>query len=268
MTRLQAASLIDHTLLCPEAGIREIVTLCAEAKKYCFHSVCVNPVYVSVARDSLADSMVKVCTVVGFPLGAIPPEDKAGEAKRAIENGADEIDMVMNIGAARDGRFSNVEQDILAVVQTSWEKGNSMGKEIIVKVILETCFLDDTTIVTCCECARKAGADFVKTSTGFAAPKSIDGTQQPNGASGHHVMLMARTVGFSADGGSARTMWDAVNRGKDIDSKKMGIKASGGIRTARNVIKMLEAGATRIGTSSSVNIIETWDESVCVQHWD
>lgn len=245
MNKTQAASLIDHTLLSPEAGIRDIVTLCAEARKYRFHSVCVNPVFVSVARDCLADSQVKVCTVVGFPFGAVTGEDKAGEAMRAIKGGADEIDMVMNIGAARDGRFSNVEQDILSVVQAAWEGGSAAGKEVIVKVILETCFLDDKTIVTCCECARKAGADFVKTSTGFASPKALDGTLQPNGANAHHIMLMARSVGDT-----------------------MGIKASGSIRTARSVVQMLEAGATRIGTSSSVNIMETWNDAIRVAHWD
>lgn len=245
MKKTTVASLIDHTLLEPHAGIRSVIMLCAEARKYGFHSVCVNPSYVSVARDELASSDVKVTTVIGFPFGAISAADKAGEAKRAVEGGADELDMVMNIGAARDGRFSNVEQDILAVVQTAWEAGNAAGREILVKVILETCFLDDRTVVTSCECARKAGADFVKTSTGFASPKSLDGTLLPNGASEHHVLLMKNSVGDT-----------------------MGVKASGGIRTQRNVVRMLEAGATRIGTSSSVNIIETWDESLPVLHWD
>lgn len=245
MNKKQVAAIIDHTLLAPEAGIRSVITLCAEAKKYGFHSVCVNPVFVSVARDELLSSEVKVTAVIAFPFGAVTTEDKAGQARRAVINGADEIDMVMNIGAARDGRFSNVEKDILAVVQTAWEEGSKVNKEITVKVILETCFLDDRTIVTCCECARKAGADFVKTSTGFASPKSLDGTLQPNGSSEHHIALMKRSVGDT-----------------------MGIKASGGIRTQRNVVKMLEAGATRIGTSSSVNIIETWDEDIRVLHWD
>lgn len=235
MDKSQVAGLIDHTLLSPQAGIRDIVTLCAEAKRYHFHSVCINPVFVGAAKECLIGSGVKVCTVVGFPLGAIASEDKAQQTKHAIECGADEIDMVMNIGAAIDGRFSNVEQDILAVVQTAWEAGGKADKEIIVKVILETCFLDDSTIITCCECARKAGAHFVKTSTGFASPKAKDGTLLPNGASEHHVALMAKTVGNS-----------------------MGVKASGGIRTARLAARMLEAGATRLGTSSSVNIIETW----------
>lgn len=237
MRKEEAARFIDHTLLGADAGIRRIVTLCMEAKKYGFHSVCINPVYVGVAKECLTASDVKVCTVIGFPFGAIPAEDKAAETKRAVINGADEVDMVMNIGAAIDGRYSNVEQDILAVVQTAWEAGNQAGREVLVKVILETCLLDDRTIVTCCECAKKAGAHFVKTSTGYASPKAKDGTLLPNGASVHHVSLMAKTVGSS-----------------------MKVKASGGIRTGKTLIKMLEAGASRIGTSSSVNIMETWDE--------
>lgn len=241
MTKKEIASYIDHTLLAPNAGIKQIVQLCQEAIRYGFASVCVNPVYVSAAVAELENSSVKVCTVVGFPLGATTTSVKAFEAVDAIEHGADEIDMVINIGAAKDGRFTEVGTDILEVVNACKEAGKKVGKNIIVKTILETCLLDDTTIENCCLYAKKAGADFVKTSTGFANPKGIDGNPLPNGASEHHVELMRKTVG------------------PDI-----GVKASGGIRSVRTVITMLEAGASRIGTSSGVNIINNWDESLTI----
>ena len=243
MTRVEAAKYIDHTLLAPEAGIREIVLLCQEARRYGFASVCVNPVYVSAAADELSDSNVKVCTVVGFPLGATTTKDKINEALNAIANGADEIDMVINIGAAKDGRFSEVGTDIMGVVDACKESGKKIGKNIIIKTILETCLLDDNAIVNCCLVAKKAGADFVKTSTGFANPKGIDGMPLPNGASESHVKLMRETVGDD-----------------------MGVKASGGIRSERTLITMLEAGASRIGTSSGAKIIENWDESKVVHN--
>ena len=138
MTKEEIAKYIDHTLLAPQAGIREIVLLCQEAKRYNFASVCVNPVYVSAAKDELADSDVKICTVVGFPLGATTTKDKINEALNAIENGADEIDMVINIGAAKDGRFSEVGTDIMGVVDACKEAGKAIGKNIIIKTILET----------------------------------------------------------------------------------------------------------------------------------
>ncbi len=238
MTKEQLAKYIDHTLLAPQAGIREIELLCQEAKRYNFASVCVNPVYVSAAAGELAGSDVKICTVVGFPLGATTTKDKISESINAINNGADEIDMVINIGAAKDGRFSEVGIDIMGVVDACKEEGKKLGKNIIVKTILETCLLDDQTIVNCCLCAKKAGADFVKTSTGFANPKGIDGNPLPNGASEHHVKLMRETVG--AD---------------------MGVKASGGIRSARTLITMLEAGASRIGSPTGSKLLQTWDES-------
>ncbi len=237
MTKKEIASYIDHTLLAPQAGIKQIVLLCQEAIRYEFASVCVNPIYVSSAVNELSASKVKVCTVVGFPLGATTTNAKIAEACDAIKNGADEIDMVINIGAAKDGRISEVATDILDVVQACKSEGNKIGKNIIVKTILETCLLDDQTIVNLCLAAKKAGADFVKTSTGFAAPKAIDGTLLPNGASEHHVKLMRETVG-----------------------PDMGVKASGGIRSARTAIAMLEAGANRIGTSSGVSIMDNWNE--------
>ena len=243
MTREELAPYIDYTLLAPQAGIREIVMLCQEAKKYHFASVCVNPVYVSAAFDELKDTGVKVCTVVGFPLGATTTKAKIAESVDAIENGADEIDMVINIGAAKDGRFTEVGSDILGVVTACKEAGKKHGKKITVKTILETCLLEDNAIVNCCLCAKKAGADFVKTSTGFANPKGADGKALPNGASVHHVSLMRKTVGDD-----------------------MGVKASGGIRDAQTVISMLEAGANRIGTSSGTKIIENWDEKITVNN--
>lgn len=242
MTQKEIASYIDHTLLAPQAGVNEIVRLCQEAIRYGFASVCVNPCYVSLAATQLANAPSKVCTVVGFPLGATTAEDKASETTNAVKNGADEVDMVINIGAAKDGRFSEVGSEIVSVVEAAKKAGDAAGKKVIVKVILETCLLDDDEIVNCCLCAKKAGADFVKTSTGFASPKGIDGNPLPNGASEHHVKLMRKTVG-----------------------PEMGVKASGGIRSVRTAITMLEAGANRIGTSSGVNITENWDESAPVK---
>jgi len=239
MTKSQIATYIDHTLLDPKAGVHDIIRICEEAKKYGFASVCVNPCYVPLCSSELANSSVKVCTVIGFPLGANSTSTKAFEAAEAVAFGADEVDMVINIGAALDGRFSELELDIASVVQNAKQAGKKIGKNIIVKVILETCFLDDSCIQTCCLCAVKAGADFVKTSTGFASPKGINGNLLPNGASVYHVELMRKTVG-----------------------PDFGVKASGGIRSARAVVSMICAGANRIGTSSGVQIVETWDESV------
>ena len=242
MTKSEIASYIDHTLLAPQAGIKDIVMLCQEAKRYGFASVCVNPIYVSSVKDELEGTNVKVCTVVGFPLGATTTKDKINEAVNAIENGADEIDMVINIGAAKDGRFSEVGTDILEVVNACRKAGQKEGRKIIVKTILETCLLDDAAIVNCSLCAKKAGADFVKNSTGFANPKGIDGMPLPNGASEHHVKLMRQTVGTD-----------------------MGVKASGGIRSARTAVTMLEAGANRIGTSSGVSIVDNWNENIDIK---
>lgn len=241
MTQKEISAYIDHTLLDPTAGVNQITQLCQEAKRYGFASVCVNPYYVNLAASELCDSEVKVCTVIGFPLGAVTSHDKAMETKWAVKNGADEVDMVINIGAAKEGRFTEVGNDIATVVRAAKISGERINKKIVVKVILETCLLDDATIINCCLCAKKAGADFVKTSTGFANPKGIDGNPLPNGASEHHVKIMYQTVG-----------------------KNMQVKASGGIRSPRTVISMLEAGATRIGTSSGVSIVENWNEDAAV----
>ncbi|MDE5899318.1 MAG: deoxyribose-phosphate aldolase [Treponemataceae bacterium] len=248
MKKEQVAALIDHTLLSPAAGIRDIVRLCGEARQYGFASVCVNPYFVPIAANELAGGRVKVCTVVGFPLGATTAEDKASEAARPVPNRAAEVDMVLNVGAVKDCRFSDVELDIYGVVRSVQEAAAEfvgMERKIVVKVILETCLLEDAEIRTCCLCAVRAGADFVKTSTGFAAPKDGAGNPLPNGASARHVGLMRRTVG--AD---------------------FGVKASGGIRSAEAAAEMLAAGANRIGTSSGIQIVDGWDESVPVPGFD
>ena len=238
MTKQEIASYIDHTLLAPEAGVKQIQQLCTEAVNYKFASVCINPCYVPYAAATLNGTGVKVCTVIGFPFGTSTSEVKAFEACDAIKNGADEIDMVINVGAAMDGRISLVGSDIAIVVKAVRELDSQLDKKTVIKVIMETCFLDDETLRMCCLCAKKAGADFVKTSTGFANPKGLEGQQLPNGANAFHVKLMREAVG-----------------------PEMGVKASGGIRNAKTVIEMLEAGANRIGSSSGVRIVENWDEN-------
>jgi deoxyribose-phosphate aldolase len=211
------ASLIDHTLLRPEATRADILQLCREARDYNFASVCVNAYWVPLAAAELASSQVKVCTVVGFPLGATSTEAKACETEAALAAGAQEIDMVLNIGALRGGEHPAVQQDIEAVVKAAHRRG------AIVKVILETALLDDGQKTTACLLAKAAGADFVKTSTGFG----------PSGAIVHDVEVMRHAVGPA-----------------------MGVKASGGIRTLEDLNKMVAAGATRIGASASVKIVE------------
>ena len=211
------ARLIDHTLLRPDATRAEIVKICQEARKYQFASVCVNPYWVAVVAAELAGSPVKVCTVVGFPLGATTTESKIAETEIALRAGAQEIDMVINVGALRSGDLEAVRQDIKGVAAAAHRAG------AILKLILETALLDDNHKATACSLAKLAGADFVKTSTGFG----------PSGATAHDVALMRLVVG-----------------------PEMGIKASGGIRTLEDVRKMAAAGATRIGASASVKIVE------------
>ena len=237
MTKQEIASYIDHTLLAPQAGVSEIEKLCKEAADYKFASVCVNPSYVKLSAELLKNSSVKVCTVVGFPLGATPSCVKAFEARTCIQDGADEVDMVINVGAAKDGRFTEVGKDIAAVVDASKDEGKKLGKDICVKVILETCYVWDEAIVSCCQCAKKAGADFVKTSTGFAIIKDKEGKLLPNGATAAHIALMRKTVG-----------------------NDMGVKASGGVRTAEAAQEMIKAGASRIGTSSGAAIVKAFED--------
>ena len=206
---------IDHTLLKPEASKDQVVKLIEEAKEYNFASVCINPTWVKLAAEMLATSNVKVCTVIGFPLGATTPEVKAFETTNAIKNGADEVDMVINIGALKSGDLDLVERDIRAVVEASCDK--------LVKVIIETCLLTDDEKVSACQLAQRAGADFVKTSTGFST----------GGAAVADIALMRKTVG-----------------------PDMGVKASGGARSFEDAQAFIDAGATRIGTSSGVVIMK------------
>ncbi len=210
----QISSYIDHTLLKPEATARDIVKICREAVENRFYAVCINPSHVKTAAKELQGSGVLVCAVVGFPLGATTCVAKAFETAEAVENGADEIDMVMHIGALKNGDQNYLFDDISGVIRAA------RGK--IVKVIIETGLLSKQEIVLACRLAKEAGADFVKTSTGFG----------PGGATASDLRLMRETVGPA-----------------------MGIKASGGVRTAAAVWQMIEAGATRIGTSSGSAIV-------------
>ncbi|MFI3072018.1 deoxyribose-phosphate aldolase [Streptococcus sp. 2021WUSS109] len=205
---------IDHTILKPETTQEQVEKILAEAKEYDFASVCVNPTWVALAAESLKDSDVKVCTVIGFPLGANTPAVKAFETKDAISNGADEIDMVINIGALKTGNYDLVLEDIKAVVEASGDK--------LVKVIIEACLLTDDEKVKACQLSQEAGADYVKTSTGFST----------GGATVADVALMRKIVG-----------------------PDMGVKASGGARSYEDAIAFIEAGASRIGASSGVAIM-------------
>lgn len=209
------AAIIDHTLLKADATRDEVLALCYEARQYKFASVCVNPGWVKTAAEVLTGSGVKVCTVVGFPLGATTTMAKVMETRDSIAAGADEIDMVINIGALKNRQDDWVESDIQEVVRAA------QGK--ITKTIFETALLSDEEIVRACIMAKRAGADFVKTSTGFG----------PGGATAHHVALMRKSVG-----------------------PLMGVKASGGIRDLETARTMVDAGATRIGASASVKIVK------------
>jgi deoxyribose-phosphate aldolase len=209
-------SMIDHTLLKPEATTAQIELLCDEARRFGFASVCVNPTHVRLCARLLRGSPVRVCTVVGFPLGANLPDVKAFETQQAIRDGATEIDMVINIGALKDKNTHLVAHDIAAVVSAAHASG------ALVKVIIEAALLTDEDKVTACRLAKDAKADYVKTSTGLG----------PGGATEHDVALMRQTVG-----------------------PEMGVKAAGGIRILEDAQKMIEAGATRLGTSASVKIV-------------
>ncbi|NGP61424.1 deoxyribose-phosphate aldolase [Paenibacillus thiaminolyticus] len=218
---MSIAQMIDHTLLRADAVKDEITKLTEEAARYQFASVCVNPAWVAYCAEQLAGTPVKVCTVIGFPLGASTTAVKAYETADAIANGADEIDMVINVGQLKAGNDDEVERDIAAVVTAAAGKA-------LVKVIIETCLLTEEEKVRACELAVKAGADFVKTSTGFST----------GGATREDVALMRRTVG-----------------------ERAGVKASGGVRSLEDVNTMIEAGATRIGASSGVSIMNGMESS-------
>ena len=206
--------LIDHTLLKQDATPEQIIALCEEAKQFDFMSVCVNPAYDPLAAGCLKGSDVKVCTVIGFPLGMNLTRTKVEEAELAIKEGADEIDMVINVGMLKAGHDQYVEEEIRELKAVAGQK--------VLKVIIETCLLTDEEKVRACIASKNAGADFVKTSTGFST----------GGATVHDVALMRKTVG-----------------------PDMGVKASGGVRTHEDLLAMVEAGATRIGTSNGTKII-------------
>ncbi len=213
---MELAKYIDHTLLKPESTREDILRVCEEAKHYNTASVCVNPFWIGFVAEQLRGTDIKPCCVIGFPLGATLPEVKAFETTAAICDGAKEVDMVINVGALRGGELETVYEDIKAVVDAAAGKA-------LVKVIIETCLLTDEQKVVACELAKKAGADFVKTSTGFST----------GGAKVEDIRLMRETVG-----------------------PEMGVKASGGVRSKADAEAMIAAGATRIGASSSKKIIE------------
>ena len=210
------AKMIDHTLLKTDAQKKDLDKLLLEAKKYNFMSVCVSPIWVKYAAEQLKDTNVKVCTVIGFPQGATPTEVKVFETKNAIENGATEVDMVIPVGVLKDKDYIAVENDIRAVVEAAKSKA-------LTKVIIETCLLTDEEKIMACKLSKSAGADFVKTSTGFSTA----------GATVKDIRLMRETVG-----------------------EQMGVKASGGVRSREDADAMIKAGATRIGTSNGVEIVE------------
>lgn len=216
MDKRQIAGMIDHTILKPEATEKEVKVLCKEAIEYNFASVCVNPSMVSLAATILEGSAVKVCTVIGFPLGVTTTAVKAFETEQTIKEGATEVDMVINVGKLKERDLEYVKNDIKAVVEAA--KGKALTK-----VIIETCLLTDEEKIIACQLSKEAGADFVKTSTGFST----------GGATAADIKLMRDTVG-----------------------PEMGVKASGGVRSREDASTMIENGATRIGASASIAICE------------
>ena len=208
------AKMIDHTVLKAFSTREDVIKVCKEAKEYGFFSVCINPTHIELAKKELEGSTVKVCTVIGFPLGANTSEVKAFETKDAIAKGAHEVDMVINIGALKDKEYDLVYNDIKAVVDAA-------NKEALVKVIIETCYLTDEEKKIACELSVKAGADYVKTSTGFGT----------GGSTPEDIKLM-----------------------RDVLGPNIGVKASGGVRTTEDAIKVIDAGASRIGASASISI--------------
>jgi len=219
MEKLELAKYFDHTVLKADAKVADVEKVCKEALENSFASVCINPGYVELASKLLKDSEVKVCTVIGFPLGANTSETKAFEAADAIKKGATEIDMVINVGAIKSGNWELVEKDIHEVAV-------ACGNAALLKVIFETCLLTDEEKVKACQTAEKAGADYVKTSTGFST----------GGATEADIALMRKNVGDMT-----------------------GVKASGAVRDLATAMKMINAGATRIGSSSSVAILNELD---------
>ena len=223
ITKAELAGMIDHTLLKPDAKPDDIVNLCKEAKFYKFGAVCVNPCCVSIADKELTGSSTRVCSVIGFPLGACEPSTKAFEAAGAVQSGANELDVVINIGFLKGGLLELVKSDLAGVIQCA--RRESPGT--VIKIILETCLLNDSEKIKVCRIAVDLGANFVKTSTGWSK----------SGATISDVVLLKQSVGNSA-----------------------GVKASGGIRNLSTVLAMINAGATRIGTSSGPSIINELEE--------
>ncbi|WP_031513905.1 deoxyribose-phosphate aldolase [Desulfofalx alkaliphila] len=217
-TKKQLAAMIDHTLLRPTATKDDIIMLCKEAADYSFASVCVNPCHVPLAVEQLQGTDIAVCTVIGFPLGCSTTAAKTFEAKDAVSNGAQELDMVINIGALKAGKQEIVLEDIKAVVAAA----QVINPSVIIKVIIETCYLSKDEKITACQLARRAGAHYVKNSTGFGS----------GGATVEDVWLMRKTVG-----------------------PHLGVKAAGGIKTASQALALIEAGATRIGASAGIAIV-------------
>ncbi|HBI92160.1 MAG TPA: deoxyribose-phosphate aldolase [Terrisporobacter glycolicus] len=212
--RQNIANMIDHTVLKAFSSKEDVIKVCKEAKEHGFFSVCINPTHIELAKQELEGSNVKVCTVIGFPLGANTSEVKAFETKDSIAKGAHEVDMVINIGALKDKNYDLVYKDIKAVVDAA-------NKEALVKVIIETCYLTDEEKKIACELSVKAGADYVKTSTGFGT----------GGSTPEDIKLM-----------------------RDVVGPNVGVKASGGVRTTEDAIKVIDAGASRIGASASISI--------------
>ena len=212
---------IDHTILKPEATVEGVKKICKEAIEYGFASVCINPFYTKLVSEELKGTDIKTCVVIGFPLGANTKEVKAFEANQAIELGAEEVDMVINVGALKDKNYEVVREDIEAVVKV-------VAKRALVKVIIETCLLTDEEKIKACEISKAAEVDFVKTSTGFSTA----------GATSHDVALMRKTVG-----------------------EKIGVKASGGIRDYAKAVEMVKAGASRLGVSASIAIVNSSNEA-------
>lgn len=219
MSNIEINKYIDHTVLKAETTEEDILKLCEEAKEHGFYAVCVNSCYVPTAKKALENTDIKIASVIGFPLGAMSTAAKVFETIDAAKNGAEEIDMVINLGLLKSGRFEECQKDIAEVVDAAKENG------AIVKVIIETCYLNDEEKIKACELSKAANAAFVKTSTGFGT----------GGATAHDVKLMRETVG---DG--------------------MGVKASGGIRDLKTALEMIEAGANRLGASAGIQILQEY----------
>lgn len=219
----QLAKMIDHTILQPTAGEEEIEQLCREARDFGFYAVCINPCYLERVKQRLEGSEVKICTVVGFPLGANSLETKVFEAQQAVDAGADEIDFVVNIGFVKSGLWEEVEEEVKQLTRKVKKKGLELDKRIIVKVIVETCYLNEEEKIKLCRLVQKTGADYIKTSTGFGT----------GGATVEDIRLF-----------------------RQIGGEGLKIKASGGIRTAVKALEMIAAGADRIGSSSGVSILQ------------